>query len=164
MTQAEPPKSKTKDELKAIRILFGTLVAGVVLFAVVMLVIVQLNGPSMKSIDGTTKQIFLGVSVAAGVGGIAGARSMFRKVMTEGDKPFSSLPEKLGQYRGALIIFMALCEGPALLSIILFFLTGNYMVLIVTAAMLLLMLTKIPTNNNISKELLLDWQEQQELE
>jgi hypothetical protein len=74
------------------------------------------------------------------------------------------LPDKLNQYRSALIIYIALCEGPALFGIILFFVTGNYLMFIITGITIASMLAKMPSRKRVVDDLTLDWKQQQELE
>jgi hypothetical protein len=74
-----------------------------------------------------------------------------------------SLPDKLNQYRATLILYMALCEGPALFGIILFYLTGNYFMFIITAMMIAAMLAKAPARQRVVDDLGLDWQQQEQL-
>jgi hypothetical protein len=58
---------------------------------------------------------------------------------------------------------MAICEGMAMFSIILFLLSGQYLLLIVTGAMLLLMGARLFAIKGISAELNLSWEEQEAL-
>jgi len=74
------------------------------------------------------------------------------------------LQEKLNQYRSALILFMAICEGASLFSITAFFVTGDYILLVVPAVMVWVMSTKLPSVQKIVQLLRLDWNEQQVLE
>jgi len=61
-------------------------------------------------------------------------------------------------------LYQALCEAAALLSVVVFFLTGIFTLLIITAILLTLMLSKVPITKKVVNELALDWKEQQELE
>jgi hypothetical protein len=92
------------------------------------------------------------------------ARSRYHKGIVTAKNSLISLPDKLNQYRSSLIIFMALCEGPALFGIILFFVTGNYMMLIITGITIAAMLAKMPSRKRVAGDLALDWKQQQELE
>jgi uncharacterized membrane protein len=62
-----------------------------------------------------------------------------------------------------LIFYLALCEGAGLFAIIVYFLTGNKLLLIAIAIVLLAMLVKRPEKFKIFNELQLSSEEQSEL-
>ena len=60
-------------------------------------------------------------------------------------------------------MYLAICEGMALFNVVLFLLTGDYLLLIITGAMLLLMLGRLLAIRGVANELNLSWEEQEEL-
>ena len=91
------------------------------------------------------------------------AISLYNKKVSFIKNGNSALDEKLNQYRITLTLYLALCEGAALLSVIIFFLTGEYIVFAITGIMLLAMLLKMPVKAKLINELGIDWKEQDEL-
>ena len=164
MTQPAPFQGTPKENLKAIKVLFAALVLGVCSFTGVVVVVNQLNGPLMDTAGQQYNKVFLVAAVVLGGICLVAAHYMYNKKLTLTKNSAVSLKDKLNQYRSALLLYLALCEGAALFSIIAFFLTGNYTVLIITAVMLTAMLVKAPLLKRIITELNLDWKEQQELE
>ena len=164
MTQPAPFQGTPKENLKAIKVLFAALVLGVCSFTGVVVVVNQLKGPLMDTAGLQYNKVFFVAAVVLGGICLVAAHYMYNKKLTLTKNSAVSLKDKLNQYRSALLLYLALCEGAALFSIIAFFLTGNYTVLIITAVMLTAMLVKAPLLKRIVTELNLDWKEQQELE
>jgi hypothetical protein len=163
MNVTEPPQESPKQIVRATRILFGALVVGVLLFMLVTIIVNQLNGPLFEKNYLAYNDIFLAVAFVLGVACIFGARFFYGKAISSTNSLSFSLDARLNQYRGSLIIYMAFCEAAALFSIVIFFLTGNYIVLTVTGIMLVAMFMKAPTKRRIISELALDLQQQKEI-
>jgi len=153
-----------KENLKALKILTAALSLGVVFFAIVIIAFIQFNGPLLEGINLKYINLLSIVTVIVVLSCTVSAFFLYTK-KTSGIKHLTiSLQEKLNLYKAALILFLALCEGAALLSVVVFFLTGNYTILIITAVLLGAMLSKMPVTNKLTGLLNLDWKEQQELE
>lgn len=154
-----------KNDVKAMQILCGALIAGVVIFSLVIIGLHQvMEEPVIAQSELPDKNIFLYAAAGFGVLGLIAAITLYNKRVAAARAQASSVSEKLASYRATLIIYMALCEGPALLSVIVLFLTKQYIVLAVTAVMLAAMISKMPTRKKVIDALQLDWQQQQELE
>ena len=110
------------------------------------------------------ENIFFIVAAAITLLFLIAARSGYARSLTITKDSLIPLANKLNQYRTALVRYIALCEGPSLFGIILFFLTGNYYFFIITAIMIVAMLSKAPTRKRIADDLGLDHKQQQELE
>lgn len=164
MDEAVEPQESPKQIVRATRILFGALVMGICLFVLMTVIVNQLNGPLFEKNYLAYNDIFLGVTIVAGIGCVYGGRFFYTKAMASGNSLSESLAARLNQYRGSLIIYLAFCEGAALFSVVIFFLTGNYIVLTATGIMLAAMFVKAPTKGRIIQELGLDWKQQQEIE
>lgn len=147
------------------RILCSALIAGVVMFALVSVGVLQvIEGPILPENELPDKNIFLYVAAGFGALGLLLAVTRFNKRLTVIRQVENTVTGKLSQYRSALIIYMALCEAPALFSVIVLFLTRQYAVLGITAVMLVAMISMMPQKKKLIDTLQLDWQDQQELE
>ena len=153
-----------KENLRAMRILTAALSTGVIFFALIAVVINQLNGPVQGQAGSNYETLFLWVVVGVASFCIIAAKYLYAKKVSEIKNTGISLGDKLNQYRSALILYQALCEAAALLSVVIFFLTGIFTLLIITAILLTLMLSKVPITKKVVNELALDWKEQQEFE
>jgi hypothetical protein len=163
MSQYQQVPGTPKEILRSIRVFFGAIITGAVIFAIIMVVVIKLQGHVMPETE-EYQSIFL--YVAAGLAVICWlvAVNQYNKGIAAAKDSLILLPAKLNLYRAALIKYMALCEGPALFGIIVFFMTANYMALGITSIMIIAMLAKTPTLKRVVDDLSLDWKQQQELE
>ena len=84
--------------------------------------------------------------------GIGASRFMFKLSVKQAQEK-ATLKEKLNAYRVALIIGLALCEGPAIYANIAFISEGNHFYIIFTILSALVMLTYNPTAKKTIKDL-----------
>lgn len=164
MTSQVKFTGSTKEYLKGLKILTAALCLGIVFFAITIIVFIQFKGPVLERENLKYNNVFSLVTVLIVLSCTVSAYFLYTK-KTSGIKHLTiSLQEKLNLYRAALVLFLSLCEGAALLTVIIFFLTGNYSILIITTVLVGAMLSKIPVKNKLTGLLNLDWKEQQELE
>lgn len=161
MTSGQPPYHDVKANLRAIRILFGSIVAGALFFGLIVLGL-HATGAIDPAIIGKNEIIRLVIGGVAAVC-ILIAQTNYRKSRETVKNLTGSLNDKLNVYRLGLIRYLALCDFAALLSIIGFFLTGDYVLLIIAGCILVVMLFVFPTRNRLINELALDWNEQAQL-
>jgi hypothetical protein len=163
MSQYQQEPGTPKEILRSIRVFFGAIITGAVIFAVIVVVMIKLQGHLMPETE-EYQDIFL--YTAATVAAICWivAVSIYNKGIMAAKDSLILLPGKLNLYRATLIKYIALCEGPALFGIIVFFMTANYFALGITGIMIVAMLTKTPTLKRVADDLALDWKQQQELE
>ncbi len=156
-----PSYSTAKENLRATRILFSALVAGVLMFMLVVVVLVQLSD-SFKPAREHSNVFLWG---AAGMALICWlfARQAYARGIVNAKNLTGSVNDKLNYHRSFFIRYMALCEAGALCSLISFFVTGDFRLFVVMAVMLTAMLVAMPTRKKIVSDLCLDWQEEQEL-
>jgi hypothetical protein len=152
-----------KENLRAARILCVALMSGITLFAAIISILCLTNGPVMDKTEQRYNDIILYIAAGLALACLIGARAMYTKKIAGIKNSQVSLIDKLNQYRSALIVYMAPCEGAALLSMALLFLTGNLLLLIITAMLLLAMSSKFPFTKKVIDELNLDWKEQADL-
>jgi hypothetical protein len=163
MEQQPQSPATPKQNLRASQILCLALLLGCTFFAAMMLLLNVTQGPTMPDSD-NYGDIFLYAAIGIAIICIFIAVTGYNKRIAAAKNLTGSLDDKLNHYRGILIQYMAPCEGAGLFAIIVFFLTGNYQLLIIVALMLGLMLYRFPFKAKAIKELGLDWKEQQELE
>src|SRR5258705_6082789 len=134
MNEIKEMPAEPKEDLRAARILFGALMAGAIMFSIIV-VALNLMQPAVSPFR-EYENIVLGAVAAIALVCLFIARNQYSKGIAIAKDSLISYPDKLNQYRATLIRYMALCEGPALLGIILFFVSGNYLMLIITIVML----------------------------
>lgn len=133
---------------------------GVVLFTAIVFILIQIQGPLLQ--DKSVNRVFLVVVLFM----TAACLSISNILYTKRIKAVGfALPllQKLEIYRAALILYMSLCEGAAILTVIVFYMTGNFLFLVIIGAILVSMLMRRPENFKIFNELQLDSKEQMEL-
>lgn len=152
-----------KEKLRALRIMAAALSAGVVIFSLVSVGFNQFNGPLLVEQLEKYKSFLLPLITGLALLAILIARFLYQqriKIIREGS---DTLDGKIEKYRAAVTLYLAICEGMALFSVVLFLLSGYFLLLIVTGAMLLLMLGRLYSMKGLASELNLDWNEQEAL-
>lgn len=163
MKQDKYVADNPKDNLRMMKILVAALIIGIVLFSVMAYVINQLNGRILDELDTFIDTILISAAVILAVVCLSLAIVIYTKQVKALKNLSLPLNERLNNYRAILIKFMALCEGPALFTIIVFFLTGDFRVFVVTTILTATMFLKMPTKQRIIDVLQLNWSDQQEL-
>ncbi len=74
-----------------------------------------------------------------------------------------TLNEKMNHYRKALAGYLAICEIPAMISAVCLLFSGNVWLIIIPIAMLLAIWYKRPTREQLTNDLQLTLEEQQQL-
>jgi len=150
-------------DIRSLRILSIALITGMILFAAV---VIGLNAFDAILVEKFQYYAEIVIAVSAGFAFVLFliARHLFGKKMQAIKNTSVNISDKLNQYRTAFVSYMALCEAPGLLAIVLFLLSGVYWLLLVTIAMILAMAAKFPTKQKLINDMELDWKEQQELE
>ena len=153
--------TKAKDALRSMSIFYYAMIGGLLVFAVIVFALNYQLGPG--SLDQSMIRIFFIAVLIIATMSIFMAPRLYKKRITDALSPGLSLMDKLDIYRSALIVYLALCEGPGLFAVIVYFLTGYKPLLIVIAVVLLAMFLKRPEKSKIFNELQLSSQEQLEL-
>ena len=153
--------TKAKDALRAISIFFYAMIGGLLIFSIIVFTLNYLLGHGL--LDQSMIRIFFIADLIIAAMSIFMAPRLYKKRITDALSPGLTLMDKLNIYRSALILYLALCEGPGLFAVIVYFLTGYKLLLIVIAVVLLAMLQKRPEKSKIFNELQLSSQEQLEL-
>jgi hypothetical protein len=148
------------NDLKAIRILYIALLAGQILFALIVTILVE-TGMLSTGINSLTPVLQVAIILIAAVA-IPASFFLFRKRLTEID-PEENLGKKLEKYRAALIIRMALCEFPVMFAIIIYFITHDRSFLWIVIVLISNFLFIFPSNSKITNSLQLNSSEQSSL-
>jgi len=156
-----PAPSRAKDALRSISVFFYSMAGGMLLFAIIVFALNTIEKPAFD--DQSFARIFLIMVLCITVLSIAVATTMYTKRIAAAHVTGLALMDKLNIYRSALIFYLALCEGAGLFAVIVYFLTGNTLLLAVVAIVLVAMLLKRPEKFKIFNELKLSSQEQLEL-
>ena len=155
--------SASKEILRGLMILTAAMATGVFLFMVVAVVMNQINGPPGLQWREYQVQLSWIVAVVCIICFLT-ARWNFSKGIQAAKNSINPLNEKLNRYRTSLIQYLAVCEAPALLSIVIFILTGYFVFLVFAAVMLGFMLAVVPLRRRVVTALELNWEEQKELD
>ena len=87
------------------------------------------------------------------------ARFLYKRQLRKIDATPATLPKKLESYRSANITRWAILEGAALIVIVLFLLTNQWLILFIALALLFIFFTTRPTAPNIATDLQVSEQE-----
>lgn len=152
-----------KKTLKTTMVLFFAIVTAVFVFMMTAIFLNESNGPLVAGLNKHTSTIMWITGIVSLVCLVA-ARKILWKGLTTAKNSLNPLQSKLTQYRASLIRYLVICEMPALLSVILFMLTGDFIFLAFSAVFLGFMLAAAPVRRRVITALDLNGSEQQELE
>ena len=133
----------TSPYIKAISILHYALMAGQFFFGIIMFVLVWLKKDNSFPMQNISQQMLIACIAIAAIAYLAG-NMLFKKKLENINEENNPVAKKLEEYRAANITRWALMEFPTLFCIIIFFLTGNYSIMIVAVVMLVLFFTTKP--------------------
>lgn len=136
---------------------------GVIIFTLVSVGINQFNGPFLQEKIEKISSFLLPLMTGLALLALLMARYLYQQRIRAIREGSDDLKGKMDKYRAAVTLYLAICEGMALFSVVLFLLSGDYLLLIITGAMLLLMLGRLFAIRGVATELNLSWQEQEEL-
>jgi len=163
MSSSTTSSVSARGNLRATMITFSAIVAGVVVLMLVAIFIEQSSQPMIPGLNRYATVITWGIALFS-LTCLGFARMMLMKGIAAAKNSLKPLQEKLRQYRFSLIRYLLICEVPALLSIILFMLTGNFVFQVIAAVFLGFMLAVAPIRRRVVDALELNGLEQSELE
>lgn len=136
---------------KALSIMHKGLLLSVIMLGGVMLALISTNTvpPPEPELD----RILQVVALVTGVAGFLGGAMLFKKRLLAMRDANITTEEKWKQYFGLCLLQWALLEGPALLCMTSFFLTGNYAFLILGGLLLLILAMQGPSKMKIILQL-----------
>ncbi len=148
------------NDVKAIRILFFALLAGQVVFALIVTALIETGLLGSGNI--TVTYIMQVVVIVISITTIPTSFILFRKRLAA-INPEDEPGKKFEGYRAALIIRMALCEMPVLFAIIAYFVTHDRAFLWITILLIANFLFIYPSREKIINQLQLNSGEQTSL-
>jgi hypothetical protein len=140
-----------KSFFRSLLILFWAMVAGQVIFGLITFFQVSILKKG-SILDRQILDIMLWIAPGLAVSGIA-LGWIFFDIRLKVLRDKSNLREKLSGYQSAMIVKLAMMEGPSLLALVLFFLSGEYIFLAVAAFVVLVFLFSHPTKAKIIQQL-----------
>ena len=146
--------------IKALKIIFIALIAGLVMFAVVAWFL-RTTGAFPENFPNV--YLFLLFILLFATASIGAGMYVFRKRM-QSDPAKVSLADKLSSYRDALIIRYVTTEAPAFFAIIVFLLTGNMVFLGIGLAIIAYFTTLWPSVEKMTGEMNLNPDEKMKLQ
>lgn len=147
MTNYQNDEQNPRRFLKAITTIHLAMLMAQVLF---LIVVIYLN--STRGIVQPSENIFLYVAPAIGVLGVLLSNLLFKSLLNK-IKAKESLREKIMAYQAAILVRLALLEGPSLFGIITYLLTGNLLLLSVPVLLILYFLTLRPSKESVLNDL-----------
>ena len=145
------------------QVLNATLLIGIIFFGGIVIILLSVKGHLLDNEPLLFSEILLYSAIGLATVCYFFARTIYNKKLETLKNSALPLADKLSQYRALLVLYLACCEGPALFSIVVLYLTGNFLVLIITICMMMAMAVKFPFTQKIISLLNVDWVEQQDL-
>lgn len=140
------PTDHTAD-YKALSILTKALIIGILLFCGISIAL-HYSGGIASNLQEYSKSVFT-IALIATLVVIIATRAIYVKRVNVLKATNQSSKEKLDIFRSITITHMALCEFPALFSIICFMVFGNFLFFLAVAVSLAEMIIKFPTQHKI---------------
>ena len=163
MSTSTTSNVSARGNLRATMITFSAIVAGVFLLMLLAIFIGHSNQPLIPGLNKYESLITWGITIFS-LTCLGIARVVLMKGIAAAKNSLKPLRDKLRQYRFSLIRYLVICEVPALLSIFLFMLTGNFVFQVFAAVFLGFMLAVAPIRRRVILALELNELEQSELE
>jgi hypothetical protein len=151
-----------QDAFKALKILHLAITGGFLLITAVFILLVQLG--QWQSIDPTLERTLQVVAVVVSIAALLVGFNLFKRKMMEARNSTAPGETRMSMYRTACILWWAMIEGPGLLAVICFMITGGYAFIALAGFHILLLLVFMPRKDNIIVLLNLNSQEVTRLE
>lgn len=134
-------------DYRALSIITKALIGGILFFSIVSIVIHFIQGAFI--VDKDLENTFFAIVLAIAAIVILVTRFIYTRRVNSLMATNSSGREKLDIFRAITITHMALCEMPAMLSIVAFICFGNFLFFLPVAMALVEMFKKFPTQQRI---------------
>ncbi len=150
----------SKNYINTLSLIHGALTMGLILFAAITVFLNRSNSSTNSVTD--LDNILVYIVPAMAVFGLMASMFLFKNKVKSA-KSKDALQKKLYDYRVATIIKLALIEGPALLSIIAYLITGSNLFLGMAAALILYFILQRPSKNKVVMDLDLNRSDSEQL-
>lgn len=150
------------NQFKYLKILHTVLLLGMIFFAIISVVIA--SSKYAVAVDKTFESVAQAVAAGLSLISLLAGFSIFKKRLTGVHHSTEAAEKKMEMYRGACILWWALIEGPGLLALVFFILTGNYAFLALAGFQIALLALFMPRKSSVVILLNLTSEEVQRLE
>lgn len=140
--------AKQSSAMRALSILHLTILIAQIIFAVVVVVLVSSKMVSLKGKE--VDSILQVVAIAVAAAGFFIGTKKFKKSLQEIRESTMGAQKKFEKYRSASILLWAMIQGPSVLCIISFFLTGNFAFMALAAVLIFLLFIFGPTRQKLT--------------
>lgn len=147
----EPTSSKS-GVLKTLFILHRIMLAGQLIFALVVFFLVY-SGLFISQNSDYNNRVLQVLAIIFSVGGFYAGAFIFKKKLLAEKEILPDAKEKGERYRQACIIQWSLIEGPCIFAVVCFLLTGNYAFLALAAVLILIFAMMAPSKTKIAFQL-----------
>lgn len=151
-----------QDAFKTLKILHLAIAAVFLLFTAIVLLLFQTG--QLKAIDPSLERTLQVVAVVASVAILLLGFNLFKRKMMDARNSPAPGETRMRMYRAACILWWAMIEGPGLLAVVCFIITGGYAFIALAGLHILLLLVFMPRKENIIVLLNLKGQEVAQLE
>lgn len=149
---------KSRDYLRTLNVLFAALVAGQIVFALVISLMNIFNKPVLI-IPAALLPVLVWLVPAFAVLAVLMGWQVFR-FRIKALQQQHDLTVRLQGYRAALLLRFAIMEGAGLLAIIIFYLSGSYIFLAVAAFIIVAFILNRPSKAKVIQHLNMQYDEQ----
>ena len=141
--------SQSSIQIRTIRVIFGAIVAGQVVFSVIAYAL-HASDAVPHTLGGETIPVIIACAAAGGAV-IAGKALHAIRIRAIGDG--ETLPERLRTYLATTIIFLAMLEAATIILIVTYLLNGNTVLLFLVAGVLAVAAMHYPSKERIEKDI-----------
>ena len=153
-------KQTSKQYFRSITILYLGLLIGQLAFSAITL---YLNLGLLFQPDDSLRDVFIYIVPIIVVNGFVTGQLIYRNRLKK-IKNYNSLASKMGEYRGAMIIRLAMLEGASLFAIIVYLLTADLIFIAMSGLIIAYFIILRPTIDKISMDLELNSTERMKIE
>jgi hypothetical protein len=146
----------SRQYFRILTILHLSMCAGTILFLIVMAAMRFLGAAGEG--DPALNHLLMPIAVVVVAVGCLGSHFLY-KLRLKSVRNLTGLGAKLAVYRSLMIVRWALLEGPALFTVVCYFLTGNQLLLAFAALPVLMLLVSRPSREHATADLGLTWDE-----
>ena len=140
---------KQENDYRALSVLAIAMIMGILSFSIVAIVVHYINGHFVE--ERKLMNLFLMIVLLLGTIVIIAARTIYKKRVLSIKEGQGTDKEKMDSFRAMTVTHMALCEMPALISIICFMVFGNFLFFLVVLIALAEMTNKFPFKRSVDK-------------
>ena len=138
--------------LQVMKLLTGAVAASTLVYLVAVLLLVEMDGPLMPSLNSQHTTILIGMMILAFAFMLAG-RKILANGLVNAKNSLNGPEARLTAYRKPFVIHLFVLEVPAWITLTLYLLTGSFPFLALGAVLLGLILSSWPGNRKVSAQL-----------